>query len=78
MHGDLIYLVIAIISFVLVLTGLIILRIKKRNISWLLNFALLIIVASLFFEDRVISYPMIGVGILLVVVDMIVKKKKNK
>jgi hypothetical protein len=75
MHGDPVYLIIAIVSFVLVLAGLVILKIKKQNISWLLNFALLLIVGSLFLENENISYPMVGVGILLAVVDIVRKKK---
>ena len=76
MHGDSVYLIIAAVAFTLVLIGLIILRKKKQNISWLLNSALIIIIASLFFENRIISYPMVGAGIILVIIDTIRKKSR--
>ncbi len=78
MENSSIYISIAIIAFILIFLGLFIFRKNKEKLSNLLNAALIMIVFSMFFDERIIAYPLIGLGIVLVIIDAWIKLKKKR
>ena len=80
MHTSQIYILMVIIAFALIAVLLFMLNKNKKEtvISPLAGISFNLVLAGLFFgEHRIISYILVGVGIILTAVD-IVKKSKNK
>lgn len=71
------YIVIAIVAFLLIVLALIFVKRNKQKPSNLLNVAFLIIVFSMFFDERIIAYPLLGLAVILAVIDAIIKIKKK-
>lgn len=51
---------------------------KQKKPSKLAYFALLLVILSMFFEDRLPAYSLMGAGVLLAVIDIIRNLKTTK
>ena len=78
MGSTIIYMIIALTALVLIIFGLVFIKKKSQKPSHLLNAALIIIVLSMFFDERIIAYPLMGLGVGLAIIDAIMKKSKKK
>jgi LPXTG-motif cell wall-anchored protein len=81
MESSQIYISIAILSLLII--GIIFLFVrknrKKKQITPLTAIAFGFVIAGIVFgDDRLTSYSLMGFGVLLAVVDIIIKIKKNK
>ena len=77
MESITIYIIMAVIALVLIVLGLFFLRKSKQKPSNLLNAAFLIIVFSMFFDERIIAYPLLGLAVVLAIIDAVIKIKKE-
>lgn len=83
METSQIYILIAIIILLIIFILLFFVAKKNKNkkqkpLTPLAGIAFAFILASIIFgEDRLISYSLIGIGILLAIVDIIIKLKKK-
>lgn len=79
MAASQIYILIFLVALLIIFLLVFVVKKKKREkISLLVGFAFAFIISSMFFEDRLISYILIGIGVLLAVADIFVKSKKRK
>lgn len=72
-----IYLAIAILAFVLILTALFLQRKKTKELSRLTLLALMLVFAGGAVESRLIGYLLVGIGILVAAYEFIKNRKKN-
>jgi len=71
-----VYILIFILALLGVFLGLVFLRKqKKRRMSSLASIAFSLVVLSIVFEDRFISYSFIGAGVILAIVDIVRNKR---
>jgi len=78
MINTLVYLIVAVIAFVLIAIGLIKFNKKNSRISILLDIAFLLIITSFFFENRLIVYSLLGISILFAIINIIIKMRENE
>lgn len=81
MEASQIYILIAIVSLLLVAIFLFVMgkKKKKAKLTPLTGLAFGFIIAGIIFGDsRLVGYSLMGVGVLLAVIDMIIKLRKNK
>lgn len=78
-----IYIIIAIVLLLILFAVIFFLNKKKgkkpEKISLLIGFAFGFIIAGIFFSDNsTFSYSLLGIGVVLAIIDVIVKSKKKK
>lgn len=81
MEAQLIYIILAIIVLLILGFSLFVLMKKKskEKLSPLANIALVfVLVGILFRENIVISYVLMGIGVILAIVDIFLKRGKNE
>lgn len=79
MNAATIYISIAIVVLILIFIIFFIAKGKrKQKLSPLASIALLFVLASIFFgESRLTGYTLIGIGIIIAIIDIIIKSKKK-
>lgn len=79
MEASQVYILISIV--VLLIIAILIFFIKKnkkeKRLSLLAGIAFAFILVSIFVEDRLIGYSLIGIGVVIAIIDIIIKSKKK-
>jgi len=79
MEASQIYILIAIVSLLLIGFLLFFITKKKPKPTPLTGIAFAFVIAGILFGDnRIIGYSLMGTGVLLAIIDMIIKLKKKK
>ena len=78
MEASQIYILIAIIGLLLVVVALFVIgRNRKRmKLTPLTGIAFAFVIGSMAFENRIIAYPLIGLGIIIAIIDVILKRRR--
>lgn len=76
-----IYILIAVVALLIIAIVIFFVRKDKRRepLTPLAGFSLMFVLTGVMFgDDRLVAYSLMGTGILLAIIDIIIKRRKNK